>query len=241
MLQGKPLAGPAEARHHFVEDQQNAELGRQLTHTLHVGRGRHQNAGGARQAFEQYGGDRAGTFALDHATQVTQCAFGLFGLGLRAEFAAVQVRREEVHVATGIFVRYPARITSGNDRRTSVAMVGAVSGQHLVASGEEPGHTHGVFVGISTTVGEEDFLETLRCLLDDALGGFAAGQVGSGWRDGGQGGGLLLNCRDHSRVLVPKVGVDQLAGKVQVALAIEVPDRAALPARDHQRVEQTLG
>ena len=52
--------------------------------------------------------------------------------------------------------------------------------------------------------------------------------------------GLLLDGRDELGVLVADVGVDELAGEVEVAVALVVPEPRALGAGDDQRVERRL-
>ena len=52
--------------------------------------------------------------------------------------------------------------------------------------------------------------------------------------------GLLLDRRDDLRVLVPDVDVDELRREVEVALAVVVPEVAALGAGDRDRVDRVL-
>ena len=49
---------------------------------------------------------------------------------------------------------------------------------------------------------------------------------------------LLLDRGDHLRVLVPERDVDELRREVEVAVAVEVPEVAALGARDRDRVDR---
>ena len=52
--------------------------------------------------------------------------------------------------------------------------------------------------------------------------------------------GLLLDRRDHLRVPVADRDVDELRGEVEVALAVVVPEVAALGAGDRNRVDRAL-
>ena len=52
--------------------------------------------------------------------------------------------------------------------------------------------------------------------------------------DGAELVGLVLDRRDDLRVLVADVDVDELGGEVEVALAVVVPEVAALGARDRR-------
>src|SRR5262249_1837210 len=51
---------------------------------------------------------------------------------------------------------------------------------------------------------------------------------------------LLLDRRDELRVLVPDRDVDELRREIEVALAVEVPEVAALTACHRDRVERVL-
>src|SRR2546429_575886 len=58
--------------------------------------------------------------------------------------------------------------------------------------------------------------------------------------DRGQLVGLFLDRRDDLRVLVADRDVDELRGEVEVAVALGIPEVAALAAGDHGRVELVL-
>ena len=69
----------------------------------------------------------------------------------------------------------------------------------------------------------------------------AAHVVGVGGVDGAEPVGLRLDGLDHPRVLVADVGEDQLAGEVQVLVAVVVVDVAALGSGDGHRRQVGLG
>ena len=74
----------------------------------------------------------------------------------------------------------------------------------------------------------------------DQPGGLAAGVVGVDRGDRAELVGLLLDRRDQLGVLVADVDVDELAGEVEVAVALVVPEPRALGADDDERVERGL-
>ena len=157
------------------------------------------------------------------------------------ERGAVRVRAEEVHVAVGVLVGPAAGVAGRGHRGAGVAVVAAVEAEHLVLAGVDASHPDRVLVGVGAAVGEEDLVEAGRGQLGDALGGLAADVVGVLRRDRRELGGLLLDRGDDLRVLVTDVDVDQLAGEVEVAGAVVVPDVGPLGPGDGQRVERGLG
>ena len=241
MLERQPTAGAAETGHHFIEDEHDAELVGQLAHALHIAFRRYQNACGAGNALQQDSGDGARPLTFDDPAQVLQGTRAFFFFVRRIELAAIQVGIEKVHMATGVLIGHAAWVAGGDDGRAGAAVVRAVGGEDLVATGVQARHAHGVLVGIGPGVGEEHLGESGRRAGEDALGGFATHQVGGGRGDGHQAAGLFLDGGDHLRVLVADIGVDQLAAEVEVAFAVVVPQRAALAAGNHQRVEGALG
>ena len=110
------------------------------------------------------------------------------------------------------------------------------------------GHADGVLGGLGAAVGEEHHAQCLGVVgvgagvgdLDDQACRLAARVVGVERGDGAQPAGLLLDRGDELGVLVADVDVDQLAGEVEVAVAVLVPEPAALGAGDDERVERAL-
>ena len=158
----------------------------------------------------------------------------LFRRGVK--FAAIEVGIEKMYVAAGILVRHPAPVAGGGNRAAGVAVIGAIGGEHFIAPGIEPRHTDGVLVGIGAGVGEEHFAKAFRRQLDNPLRRFAAGEVGGGGRDGHQLFQLGFHRRQHARMLIANVDVDQLAAEIQVSIAFVIPQLAAFCPGDHQRM-----
>ena len=136
----------------------------------------------------------------------------------------------------------------GQRRGSPVAVIGpggrtvvaAVGGEHLVAAGVQARHPHGVLGGLGAAVGEEHPVQRAGGQAGDESRCLGTGLVGEARRDGALPGRGLLDRGDELRVLVADVDVDQLAGEVEVALALEVPEVAARRGGDRQRVDQRL-
>ena len=120
------------------------------------------------------------------------------------------------------------------------AVVAAVRRQHLVAAGVHAGHADGVLGRLGAAVGEEHHVEVAGRQLGDQPGRLAAGVVGVERGDRAQLVGLLLDRRDELGVLVADVDVDELAGEVEVAVALVVPEPRPVGAGDDDRVERRL-
>ncbi len=238
----EPAAGPPEAGHHLVEDEDDAVPVAQLPHTGEVaGRGQH-DAGGAGDRLEQDGRDGLRALELDDLLEMGQGPLALLALGGGVEVAAVEVRAEEVDDAGVAVVVRPAPGVAGEvDRGLRPAVVRAVAGEDLGAAGAQPGHPHGVLVGVGAAVGEEDPVQVAGSVLADQAGGLGTLVVGVLGGDGGQGAGLGDDRLDHVGVLVADVGVHQLGGEVQQAVAGAVPDVGALGAGDDHRGDLGLG
>ena len=144
-------------------------------------------------------------------------------------------------VATSKFVGHPAPVPGGDDRCSGVAVIAAIPGDDLVASGDQARHPDGVLVGVGAAIGEEHLVEALGRAVEDQLGCLGPSLIGVRRSDGRQLLHLLDDAGDDLGVLVPEVGEDELAGEVEVALAVVVPDGAALTAGDGERGKRALG
>ena len=103
-------------------------------------------------------------------------------------------------VVGGVLVGLATPVTGCHNRCPGVPVIAAISGEHLVLLGEQPGSPNRVLNGVSATVGEEHFLEIFSGELHNARGGFDAGLGGIGRSDGGKRLRLLLNSLHHSGV-----------------------------------------
>ena len=134
-------------------------------------------------------------------------------------------------------LRRPApRIAGGRDRARRGAVVAAVRGEYLVSSGVQARHADRVLDRFGATVGEEHTIQVARCDVGDQARRFAGRVIGVVRRDGAQRVGLRLDRGDQLRVLVSDVDVDELAGEIEPASAVLVPEVRTLPRRPPRRV-----
>ncbi len=240
MVEREPPAGAAEPGHDLVQDQHDPVLVAQSADTREVARRWDQHAGRAHDGLHQDRRDRARALEPDDVGEVLERPLRLL-LGARGpEVRAVGVGTEEVHVVVGELVGPAPRVAGRDDGRTGVAVVRAVEAQDLAAAGVQAGHPDRVLDGIGATVGEEHLVHARGGQLADQPGGLAAGGVRVLRGDGRQDAGLLLDRSDDLGVLVADVGVDQLAGEVQVPVAVVVPDPGARRAREGHRGQRRL-
>ena len=192
--------------------------------------------------LEDERGDRARTLERDDLLEVLERSLALLLGRVGPERRPVGVRTEEVHDAGGAAVVGPAPRVAGHlHRGRGVAVVAAVRREHLVPAGVQPGHPHGVLDRVGAAVGEEHLVEVGGRALGDQPRALGTLVVRVLRRDGREPAGLLLDRRDHLRVLVTDVDVDQLRGEVEVAVAVVVPDVAPLGACHDHRRDQRLG
>ncbi len=171
MIHGKPATGAAKAAHHLIGDEQNPVAIAQGPHALQVACRGDNDAIGASDRFEQYGGDRLRTFVLDDLLQVVNIVLGEIRLGdfrIRAvKGGAVAVGIQEMH-HTGHQDRFPgqaARIAGERHGTGGCAVIGAVACQDFVATGISPGQFYGVLVGIRAPQRIQKAIERSGCDL----------------------------------------------------------------------------
>src|SRR5699024_2970153 len=220
VVDGEPFAAATETGHDFVDDEDDA-VG--VTNGAHAGevavRG-HQNAIGADDGFQNDGGNGVRAFHHDRVAQMLQRAFAFFLFTGGVEGRAVGIGAPEMHDAGyGGFGAPAARVAGQRNRAGGGAVVAAVGGQYFLPTGVVAGHAHGVFVGFGAAVGEKHLVESIRGDRADQACGFGAHVVGKWRRDVGQAFGLGLDGGDQLRMLVTEVEIDQLRGKIQIAVA----------------------
>ena len=177
----------------------------------------------------------------DHVGQVGERPLALLGVVGGVERRAVRVGPPELDDAGQPRLAAPAAGVAGHrDRPGRGAVVAAVGREDLVAAGVQPGHADGVLRGLGAAVGEEHHVEVAGRQLADQPGGLAAGVVGVDRGDRAELVGLLLDRRHQLGVLVADVDVDELAGEVEVAVALVVPEPRPLGPGDDDRVERRL-
>ena len=236
VVDGEPLAGPAEAGHHLVGDEHDAVAVADLPDPGHVtGWGDH-DARGARHRLEDDGRDRVRPLVLDQPIQVVQRPLGLLLLGLGVERRPVQERAVEVHdTAAAVVVGVAARVAGQVDRGVGAAVIGAVTREHLAPAGVQPGHPDRVLDRVGAAVCEEHLGQVAGRALGDQPGRLGPGRVGVLRRDRAQLRGLFGNGRNDFRMLVADVGEHQLRGEVEIPVSLAVPDVGALGGHDRHR------
>ena len=240
-VDGEPLAATAEPGHHLVGDHHDAVVVAQLTDALEVAVGRHEDAVRADHGLQHDGGDVLAALDHDHVGQVGERPLALLGVVGGVEGRAVGVGPPELDDAGQPRLAAPAAGIAGHrDRPGRRAVVAAVGREDLVPAGVQPGHADGVLGGLGAAVGEEHHVEVAGRQLADQPGGLAAGVVGVDRGDGAELVGLLLDRRHQLGVLVADVDVDELAGEVEVAVALLVPEPRPLGPGDDDRVERRL-
>ncbi len=120
--------------------------------------------------------------------------------------------------------RQTAVIAGQCHRAVGRAMIGAIARQDLVASCVEAGDLDRVLVGFRAAQREEGLLQITGCDLSQLLPQQPTRLGRHPGRGKGQPGSLVLDGLHHLRMLVSHVGVDQLGGKIQIALAIGIPE-----------------
>ena len=101
-------------------------------------------------------------------------------------------------------------------------------------------HADRVLIRVSTTVGEEDFLKTLRCVREDFLCCQRANIVRVCWRHSGEHIRLCFDGGNHLGVLMANVDVHQHGGEVEVGVALVIPHPGTLPSSNHEGSKSSL-
>ncbi|CAB4850991.1 unannotated protein [freshwater metagenome] len=104
----------------------------------------------------------------------------------------------------------------------------------------QPGHADRVLDRVGAAVGEEDFVQSIGRQGSDALGRLAPGSVRMLRSHRRELGSLCRDRGDDLGVLMADIDVDELAGEVEEAVAVEVPDVGALTTGNDHRVQGPL-
>ncbi len=240
-IDGEPFAETAEAHHDLVGDVDDAVLVAEFADAGQVAGRRHEYSVGADDRLDDDRRDRCGAFEHDDVLEVLEGALGLLlGRG-RVEGRPVQVGAEEVRDGrVARLVRPAARVAGERDRGGGSTVVRPVHRQHLAATGDAAGHSHGVLVGVRSAVGEEDLVQVSRSHSCDEACELAAHVAGHRGLDGGEAPRLLLDGANEVGVLVAEVQVDELRAEVEVGVAFVVPEGGAFASRDGQWIDLGL-
>src|SRR4051812_222451 len=101
MIGGEPAAGPAEATHDFVADEENAVTIADRAQALQVTVGRNDDAVRAGDGFNENRGDGVAAFVSDRFLDLVEASLHelRIAVAVAIEMAAVFVRIEEAHDA----------------------------------------------------------------------------------------------------------------------------------------------
>ena len=120
------------------------------------------------------------------------------------------------------------------------AVIRAVATEHLGSASVKPGHTHRVFYGLGSTIGEKHVVKSIRCVTTDEPSCLTTHVVGVLGGNRAESISLVFDGRDHARVLVANVGVDELRREIEKAVAVVVIDVGALSSRNRHGRNQGL-
>ncbi len=246
VLAGEHPPGAAAADGHFVGDQQHVVLPRQFPHAAKIaGRVHHHAGGGLHQGLDDHGGDPP-VFHAEHTLQFFQVIGGQF-FGWHAGGRAIGVghgqteRLEQQRPEHGVKPLHPADAHA--PQRIAVVGVaeGQVAGLFRPRLGPLPpileGHLEGHFHGRGAVVGEEHVGQPRRRQIDQPPGeldglGVRRAQVG----DVGDAVELPAEGRIQPRVPMAVDIAPQAADAVDIGVAVDVEEQAALGALEHQRL-----
>ena len=193
-----------------------------------------------RHRLEDHRGDGVRAFVLQDLLEVRRAGAHGARIGMTGG-AAVRVRVEHAHDAGDARLGGPAaRVAGERDRAGRRAVVAAIARDDLVAAGVPACELDRVLVRLGAAVREERHRDVARRHLGDQARERRA-RLGCHRRaDRAELVGLLLDRGDEPRVLVADRDVDELRREVEVALAVVVPEVAALGAGNRNRVERVL-
>ena len=209
-----------------------------LAHRLEVTGRRRDDAVRPGHGLEDHGGDVLRPFVLEDLLEVRRARADRARIGMPRR-AAVRVRVEHADHPGNARLGGPAAwIARRRDRARGRAVVGAVARHDLVPSRKPARELDRVLVRLGAAVREERHRQVARRHLREEPRQLGALLVRHHRPDRAEPVRLLLDRGDHLRVLVPERDVDELGREVEVALAVEVPEVAALGACNRDRVDR---
>ena len=240
VLAREPAAGPAPARHHLVEDEQDAVAVAHLPDRLEVAVRRDDDPVRADDRLEDDRGHRVRALVFEDLLEVRAARADGAGVGM-AGGAAVRVGVEHADDAGNTRLREPApRVAGERDRSAGRAVVRAVARNDLVTAGHPAREPDRVLVRLGAAVREERVVEVAGHHLCDQARGLRALVVRHRRPDRAEQVGLVLDRLDDTRMLVADRDVDELRREVEVAFPVVVPEVAALGSGDRERRERRL-
>ena len=237
-------AEPAEARHHLVEDQENAELVAERAHAREVVRRIHDHAVRTDDGFDEQRGDPLRILGRDRPPQVADCTRRLFGGIGRVEGTAIWERRPKAHDAghhAGFARPAPvlARQRRGAGARTVERTVG---GEHFRSARDGARELYRIFVCLRAARREERAAAFARPRRerDELFGEIGARVVEPVRRSEAEFVDLGVHRREHGRMSVAEVCGDETRREIHIAHALGIVHVRAVAAHDRGHVEAAL-
>ena len=231
MFHGEELAGAAEARLDFVGDQQDAVVVAELAQAHHEFLRRDVEAAFALHRLDDDGGDARGLhIGLEQPLDGMHRVLHRDALVRDREGHMPDARRHGAEL--GLVGKH---LAGERHAQQGAAMEAAVEGDDIGAAGIGAGELDGVLDRLGTG-GDQRRLLLARDGRDGVqlLADFDEGRVGHDHGAGvGEGFQLLIDALHHQRVAVAGVDHGDAAAKVDVAVALDVPDLGVLGARRH--------
>ena len=162
VLAREPAAGPAEARHHLVEDEQDPVAVAHLADRLEVAVRRRDDAVRPGHGLQEHRGDGLRPLVLEDLLEVRRARADRARIGMPGG-AAVRVRVEHADDAghPGL-VRPPPRVAGQRDSAERGPVVRAITRDDLVPPRVQPRELDRVLVRLGTRVREERHREIAR-------------------------------------------------------------------------------
>jgi len=227
VVDAEPLAGPPEARHHLVGDEQHALIVADPPQPRHVLLGGYEDAVGADDGLDEDGGDVPRALHLDDLPDVLDAPDVAAGV-LQAEGAAVAVAVGGVDHARHLRDVVPAGVAGQRYGARGGAVVRPVAGYELRGPRVEPRDLDGGLVRLGPPEGEVGLAEVARRDLRQLLGqpdGRLRGEPGG---DVEELLSLFSHRPPHTFVSEAEVRADELGREVQVAFPVAVGEVGAV-------------
>mmetsp|Transcript_89154 Transcript_89154/g.186301 ORF Transcript_89154/g.186301 Transcript_89154/m.186301 type:complete len:360 (+) Transcript_89154:629-1708(+) len=223
VLEGEEGAGPPEAAHHLVKNEEDLVLVAESTDTLQVADGVQENTIGTDDGLQKDRSNALGTLADDLLLQHTE---GLLSRSFVAGTSgkAEGVRVEDLHKTWHLPCKARPKVPSGGEGTGRATMVGSHGAEDLELARVSTRDSDGSLVGLAASQGEEEAVDVARSDVAQEAAELGSNRSHAHTRVGVED---LLHLLDdgifHIRIQgVASVGADGLAGVVEVLLAFAV-------------------
>src|ERR1035441_6983903 len=234
VLDAEPLvAGAAPGGLHFVADEDAAVVAHDALDNREIFLGRRDEARHALNRFADEAGDAAGGGAADQVLHVLGAAHLAIRI-LQAEGTAVAVGVVGVNHAGVGGPDAPGSLAGERHGLRGTAVIGVAQRHDLRTAGIAARRQNGGFVGFGAAVGEERFGQlAIGRERGDFLGKSRLRFIGVDGGDVLQGVHLAVDLGVDLLIAVAHADGDDAAQKIQVLIAVRVPDVLIFGARYH--------